>query len=79
MVSENDAVHIFSYPIMTGKHEMIRSKASIPVQILVRDDADIIRNSAFKNSFIANNWMEEVLNDHHNTKRKKIDMSFIRI
>lgn len=52
------------YRVMAGKHEMISSKATIPVRVLVRNDTKIIRNSTLKNSFAANNWIEEVLNYH---------------
>lgn len=50
------------YPVMAGKHEMISSEATIPIRVLVRNDMSMITNSTPKNSFVANNWIEEVLN-----------------
>lgn len=41
---------------------MISSEATIPARVLVRNDMSMIKNSTPKNSFVANNWIEEVLN-----------------
>lgn len=67
------------YPIMTRKHEMVSSITSIPIFIFVGYDVHIITDSSLQYGLVTNNWVEEVLKDHHNTKGQKIDMGFIWI
>lgn len=64
---------------MAGEHKVVCSETPIPIRILMRDDANIIRNSTLQNGFVSNNWIKEILDNHDYAKWKKIDMSFVGI
>lgn len=67
------------YPIMAGKHEMVRTKAPVPVWVSFSNDTDVVSNGPRYRGYVEGFGLVDQLDHLHNTEWEEEDMSQIRI
>ena len=70
---------LITYPIMAGEHEMVGTKASIPVRMFTGNDIDVVYNSPSNGISVQGFGLIEVMNQHDDTEWKEINQSLIGV
>lgn len=68
-----------TYPIMAGEHDMVRTKASIPVGMFTGNDIDVVYNSPSNGIGVKGFRIVEIMNQHDNTEWKEINQCLIGV
>jgi hypothetical protein len=72
-------MYVLNYPIVARKHEMISSKASIPIGVLSLNDTDIIYDSVSNRTKIMGVTNIDKSDKHCHAEGKEEDVCFLRI